>query len=113
MIAFRCRSCTFPQFFGAVDLLLLQEQQRLGHLFQVEFGCPLFVADAFALCHFQLNVHQQLEGLLFGHLLLVRLVFRLALKHRLNLILTIVGAQSAETDKPFGFRPDKTIPQRD
>ena len=28
-------------------------------------------------------------------------MFRLALKHRLNLILTIVGAQSAETDKPF------------
>ena len=65
MIAFGCRRCTFPQFLCATDFLLLQKQQRLGHLFQVELGCPLFVADAFALCHFPLNVHQQLERLFF------------------------------------------------
>ena len=52
MIPFRCRRCTFPQFLGAADFLLLQEQQSLRHLFQVELRCPLFVADAFALGHF-------------------------------------------------------------
>ena len=61
--------------------LSLTEQHELledvlGHFFQVELGRPLFVADAFALCHFSLNVHQQLEGLFFGRLLLIRLVFR-------------------------------------
>ena len=101
MIPFRCRRCTFPQFLGAADFLLLQEQQSLRHLFQVELRCPLFVADAFALGHFSLNVHQQLEGLFFGRLLLVRLVFRPALQHRFNLVLAIADAQCAETDKAF------------
>ena len=101
MITFRCRRRMFPQFLCATDFLLLQEQQGFGHLFQVELGCPLFVADTFALCHFPLNIHQQLEGLLFGQLLLVRLVFHLALQHRLDLILAIAGAQCTEPDKTF------------
>ena len=101
MIAFRCRRCTFPQLFGTADFLLLQEQQRLGHFFQVELGRPLFVADAFALCHFSLNVHQQLERLFFERLLLVRLVLRLSLQHRLDLVLAVAGTQCAETDKLF------------
>ena len=106
MIAFCCCRCTFPQLLGTADFLLLQEQQSFGHLLQVELGCPLFIADTFALCHSSLNVHQQLEGLFFGRLLLVRLVFRLALQHRLDLVLTIAGAQSAEPDKallPFSL----------
>ena len=78
-----------------------QKQQRLGHLCQVELRCPLFVANTFALCHFLLNVHQQLEGLLFGLFFLVRLVLRLSLQHRLDLVLAITGTQCAETDKAF------------
>ena len=101
MVAFGCRRCSFPQFVGTADLLLLQKQQRLGHLFQVELRCPLFVADTFARCHFSLNVHQQLEGLFFGRLLLMWEVFCLSLQHRLDFVLAVAGAQSAETDKPF------------
>ena len=101
MVAFCCRRCTFPQFLGTADFLLLQEQQSFGHLFQIELRCPLFVADTFARCHFSLNIHQQLEGLFFGRLFLVRMVFRLSLQHRLDLVLSIANAQCAETDKAF------------
>ena len=101
MVAFCCRRCTFPQFLGTADFLLLQEQQSFGHLFQVELGRPPFVADTFALCHFPLNIHQQLEGLLFGLLFLVRLVLRLSLQHRLDFILTVPGAQRSEPNKAF------------
>ena len=79
----------------------MQEQQRLGHLLQVELRCPLFVADTFALCYFSLNVHQQLEGLFFGRLLLIGMVLCLSLQHRLDFIFTVPSAQSAETDKAF------------
>ena len=48
-----------------------------------------------------LNVHQQLEGLFFGRLLLIRLVFRLTLQHSFDFFLAIAGAQSSEPNKAF------------
>ena len=63
--------------------------------------CPPCVAFTFALGEFCLNVHQQMERLLFGRLLLVRLVFRLALQHCLDFIFAVSCAQSAKTDEAF------------
>ena len=42
-----------------------------------------------------------MERLLFGRLLLVRLVFRLALQHCLDFIFAVSCAQSAKTDEAF------------
>ena len=73
----------------------------LGHLFQIIAFCPPCVAFTFALGEFCLNVHQQMERLLFGRLLLVRLVFRLALQHCLDFIFAVSCAQCPKPDKAF------------
>ena len=48
-----------------------------------------------------MNVHQQLERLFFGRLLLIGVVLHLSLQHRLDLVLAVACAPSSETDKSF------------
>ena len=86
-------------FLNAADFLLLQENQRLGHFFQIVLFCPPRIAFAFALGELCLNVHQQVERLLFRWLLLMWAVFGISCNDRLDFIFTVSCSQCPKTDK--------------
>ena len=86
-------------FLNAADFLLLQENQRLGHFFQIVLFCPPRIAFAFALGELCLNVHQQVEQLLFRWLLLMWAVFGISCNDRLDFIFTVSCSQCPKTDK--------------
>ena len=101
VIARKCSISTLFQVIRTADFLLLQKNQRFGHLFQVVLLRPAFVAATFALGKFCLNVNQQLERLLFGRLLLMWAVFGFSGNDCFDFILAVPGTQCLEPDKAF------------
>ena len=101
MVSSSCRIHSFLHFFDVADFIFLQEDQGLGHLFQIVAFCPPCIAFALALREFRLNVHQQMERLLFWRLLLMRTVFGFSSNDRLDFIFAVPCAQRPKTDKAF------------
>ena len=101
MVLCSCRIYSLLHFFDAADFIFLQEDQGLGHLFQIVAFCPSCIAFALALGEFRLNVHQQMERLLFWRLLLMRTVFGFSSNDRLDFIFAVPCAQRPKTDKAF------------
>ena len=92
---------TLLHFFDAADFIFLQKNQGLGHLFQIVAFRPPCIAFAFALGEFCLNVHQQVERLLFRWLLLMWAVFGFSGNDRLDFIFAVSCAQCPKPDKAF------------
>ena len=93
VIARKCSISTLFQLIRTADFLLLQKNQRFGHLFQVMLLRPTLVSTALALGKFCLNVNQQLERLLFGRLLLMWAVFGFSGNDCFDFILAVPGTQ--------------------
>ena len=101
VIFFCCRRCAFIQFICAANFVLLQENQRLGHFFQIISLCPASIPHALSLGQLCLNVHQHLK-LLFRYdalLLLPGMVFGFPRDNSFQFFFTISCAQSAEPDE--------------
>lgn len=101
MVSSSCRIHSFLHFFDVADFIFLQEDQGLGHLFQIVAFCPPCIAFALALREFRLNVHQQMERFLFWRLFLVRAVFGFSGNDRLDFIFAVPCTQCPKTDKAF------------
>ena len=88
-----------PHLFDASNFLLLQENQRFGHFFQIIPLCPACIAVALTLGQFCLDIHQQLERLLFRRLFLVGMVLGFTSDNSFQFVLTVACAQSVKPDK--------------